>query len=95
MISPFPDISTSRDLIISVDRFYEVFHKLGLGVSLPDLVILATAKYLVDFYDIPRSHLHIVTLDGNVRDGSRKLPDIPTAYNPVRVKDAQSKVFVD
>ena len=40
----YHDISTSRDIIISVDRFYEVFLKEGLNVSLPDLVILATAK---------------------------------------------------
>ena len=82
-------------MIISVDRFYEVFHKAGLGVSLPDLVILATAKYLIDFYDIPKSHLHIVTLDGNLRDGSRKIQEIPTAYNPTRAQDAKSKVFVN
>jgi predicted nucleic acid-binding protein len=91
----YHDISTSRDLIISVDRFYEIFHKVGLGVQLADLIILATAKYLMDFYDIPKSHLHIVTLDRALRDGSRKIQEIPTAYNPTRAQDAKSKVFID
>jgi predicted nucleic acid-binding protein len=91
----YHDISTSRDLIIAVDRFYEIFHKVGLGVQLADLVILATAKYLMDFYDIPKSHLHIVTLDRALRDGSRRIQEIPTAYNPTHAKDAKSKVFVD
>ena len=91
----YHDISTSRDLIISVDRFYEIFHKVGLGVQLSDLVILATAKYLMDFYDIPKTCLHIVTLDGPLRDGSRKIQEIPTAYNPTHAKDAKSKIFID
>ena len=91
----YHDVSTSRDLIISVDRFYEVFHKAGLDVSLPDLIILATAKYLVDFYDLPKNHLHIVTLDRNLRDGSRRIQDLPTAYNPTLARDAKSKIFID
>jgi len=59
----YHDVLTSRDVIISVDRFFEVFHKKGHNVELPDLIILATAKYLMDFYDIPKHRLHIVTLD--------------------------------
>lgn len=91
----YHDISTSRDLIISVDRFYEVFHKVELKVQLADLIILATAKYLMDFYDIPKNHLHIVTLDRPLRNGSRKIPEIPTAYNPTRQQDSKSKVFIN
>ncbi len=55
----FHDIPTKRDIIISVDRFYALFMKHKKDVSLPDLIIVATAKYLVDFFDIPKSHLHI------------------------------------
>ena len=89
----FHDISTSRDIIISVDRFYEVFLKAGLNVSLPDLVILATAKYLIDFYDIPKNRIHIVTLDRNLRDGSKKIQELPNAYDPTRGPDDRSSVF--
>ena len=88
----YHDISTSRDIIISVDRFYEVFLKAGLNVSLPDLVILATAKYLMDFYDIPKNRIHIVTLDRNLRDGSKKIQELPNAYDPT--KDDRHKIFI-
>jgi len=90
----YHDISTSRDIIIAVDRFYEVFHKAGRTVQLPDLVILATAKYLLDFYDIPRSRLHIVTLDRKLRDGSKNIQELPNAYDPTRSKDERSRVFI-
>jgi len=90
----YHDISTSRDIIISVDRFFEVFQKAGLIVQLPDLVILATAKYLMDFYDIPRNRLHIVTLDRKLRDGSKKIQELPNAYNPTTPKDERSRIFI-
>ena len=90
----YHDISTSRDIIISVDRFYEVFQKAGYMVELPDLIILATAKYLMDFYDIPRSRLHIVTLDRKLRDGSKKIQELPNAYNPTTPKDERNRVFI-
>lgn len=88
----YHDISTSRDIIISVDRFYEVFLKEGLNVSLPDLVILATAKYLIDFYDVPKNRIHIVTLDRNLRNGSKKIQELPNAYDPT--KDDRHKIFI-
>jgi predicted nucleic acid-binding protein len=90
----FHDISTSRDVIISVDRFLEVFMKKKLDVSVPDLIILATAKYLIDFFRIPRTRRFIVTMDENLHKGSRKLPDIPSAFNPTRSNERVEKVFV-
>jgi len=38
----FHDISTSRDVIISVDRFLETFMRRKLDVTVPDLIVLAT-----------------------------------------------------
>lgn len=90
----YHDILTSRDVIISVDRFFEVFHKKGYIVQLPDLIIIATAKYLMDFYDIPKYRLHIVTLDQKLRDGSTQIQEIPNAYDPTRTQDARSRVFI-
>jgi len=78
----FHDISTSRDIIIAVDRFFEVCFKRNLEVSVPDLIILATAKYLVDFYNIPNDRLHIVTLDHALWRASKLVLDIPSAFNP-------------
>jgi len=90
----FHDISTCRDLIISVDRFLEVFMKENLDVSIIDLIILATAKYLIDFFRIPRSSLFIVTMDEALHKGSRKLPDIPSAFNPTKSNERADKVFI-
>jgi predicted nucleic acid-binding protein len=89
------DISTTRDLIISVDRFYELFHKHKKSVSLPDLIIVATAKYLLDFYDIPRDRLHIVTLDGGLWEGSKKIQELPNAYDPTKPGDVVARIFRD
>lgn len=90
----YHDIPTTRDIIISVDRFYELFHKRGLRVSLPDLILVSTAKYLLDFYDIPKKQLHIVTLDRNLRTGSKAIQEIPNAYDPTLDADCASRVFV-
>jgi hypothetical protein len=88
------DISISRDIIISVDRFYESFLKRKIIVSLVDLIILSTAKYLEDFYDIPLASLHIITLDNSIWRGTRNIKDIPTAFNPNNINEIASKVFV-
>jgi len=90
----YHDISTSRDLIISVDRFFEIFLKKNLDVSLPDLIILATAKYLIDFYDVPVKHMHIITLDRNLRGGARFVSELPYIYDPTQLEDERSKVFI-
>ena len=89
----YHDVSTSRDIIISVDRFYERFQKSGKHVSLPDLIIVATAKYLMDFFDLPKDKLHIVTMDGNLWAGTKKIQELPSAYDPTRASNRASKVF--
>ena len=59
------DIATNRDIIIGVDRFFEQAfkNKKARGVSTVDLVLLAIAKYLIEFYDIPRNRLYIISCD--------------------------------
>jgi len=89
----FHDIPTSRDIIIAVDRFFELFQKHCLSVSLPDLIIVATAKYIMDFYDIPKERLHIITLDGNLWTGTKRITEIPRAYNPTQDSDVRSRIF--
>ena len=92
---PYHDIPTSRDIIIAVDRFYELFQKHEPHVSLPDLIILATAKYLIDFYDIPKQYLHIVTLDKPLWRGSKKIAELPNAYDPTEPRDACGLIFAE
>ena len=87
------DVPTSRDLIISVDRFNELYHKYGKNVSVVDLLVLATAKYLMDFYAIPKNRMNIVTLDNALWEGSKKVQELPNAYNPGKPTDKAEKVF--
>lgn len=90
---PVHDISTNRDIIVSVDRFFELFDKHKKDVQIADLILLATAKYLMDFYDIARHQLHIVTLDTDLRTGIAKVQDLPNAYDPTLVGHRAELVF--
>jgi hypothetical protein len=89
----YHDLSTSRDIIIAVDRFYELFMKHRKSVQLVDLIVVATAKYLIDFYDIQKSQLHIVTLDRPLWEGTKKIPELPNAYDPTMPSDLAERVF--
>ncbi|HEU5180430.1 MAG TPA: hypothetical protein VFW45_06545 [Candidatus Polarisedimenticolia bacterium] len=89
----FHDISTSRDIIIAVDRFYEMLMKQSIEVQLPDLILLATGKYLMDFFDIPKNRLHIVTLDRKLRRGTQKIQELPNAYDPTEASDSVGRIF--
>jgi hypothetical protein len=95
---PYHDISTNRDIIISVDRFFPVFlgHKNTVSVSVPDLIVLATAKYLIEFFDIAKDRLHIVTMDTELRTGSKRLGhELPPAYDPTTHGNRAEVVFCD
>ncbi|MFA5317688.1 MAG: hypothetical protein WC369_09755 [Dehalococcoidales bacterium] len=89
------DISTSRDLIISVDRFFEVCMKKELKVQIADLILLATAKYMVDFYDMPAKRIHIVTLDHDLRTCAKYITELPYVYDPTESADTAVRVFTD
>jgi predicted nucleic acid-binding protein len=89
----FHDLSTNRDIIVGVDRFFEIFHKHGKNVQIVDLILVATAKYLMEFFDIPRDRLHIVTLDTALREGIAKVAELPTAYDPTLRSHRADVVF--
>lgn len=89
----YHDIPTSRDIIISVDRFYRLFMTHEKKVSLPDLILVGAAKYLIDFFDLPKSHLHIITLDKPLWEGSKKISELPNAYDPTQASDRVDRVF--
>lgn len=91
----FHDIETNRDIIISVDRFFEKLHKLNVRVEIVDLLLLATGKYLIDFFDFNQRNLFIVTIDGQLYQLARSLQDVPQTFNPHNPKDSANKVFVD
>jgi hypothetical protein len=90
----FHDISTNRDIIVGVDRFFELFMKRKVNPSIPDLIVLATAKYLLEFFDIPRGQLHIVTMDLRLREGAARAADLPNAYDPTLKSHRVAAVFM-
>lgn len=89
----YHDIPMDRDIIISVDRFYELFVKYTKRVGVIDLSVAATAKYLIDFYDIPKNFLNIITLDRALREGICRSQDLPNAYDPTIASHAFGKIF--
>lgn len=90
----FHDISTNRDIVIAVDRFLELFLKHGKNVQIVDLIVAATAKYLIEFFDIPKARLYIVTLDTALREGIGKAVDLPAAFDPTLRSHRASVVFL-
>ena len=59
----YHDVPASRDIIVAVGRFYEAFMKHKCNVGVIDLIVVSTAKYLMDFHDAQRKQIHIVTHD--------------------------------
>jgi predicted nucleic acid-binding protein len=87
---PVHDLSTNRDIIISSDRFLEIAMRNKLqGLSVPDLIVAATAKYLQDFYDLPSASLHVVTNDKKLARLIRLCPEFSAPIEPAihRVED--------
>ena len=84
---------TTRDVIIAVDRFYESFLKNNNNVGVIDLIIVANAKYLMDFHDAQKKQLHIITFDKPLWQGTKKISELPNAYFPGLGNDTFDKVF--
>ena len=89
----YHDLPTTRDVVIAVDRFYELFAKNNHNVGVIDLLIVANAKYLMDFHDALRSQIHIITFDKPLRDGTKGIAELPNAYYPGEDNDTFEKVF--
>ncbi len=89
----YHDIDTNRDIVISVDRFFEKLHKLRFKVGIVDLMLLASGKYLMDFFGFERNDLFIVTIDNELYKFSKTLSDIPFVFNPLENSDSVENVF--
>jgi hypothetical protein len=89
------DISTNRDIIVSVDRFFELFFRHEKKVQIADLILASTAKYLMDFFDVAKNRLHIITLDTSLREGIAKSQDLPPAYDPTLKTHRATVVFTN
>ncbi len=89
----YHDVPASRDIIVAVGRFYELFIKHNCNVGVIDLIIVSTAKYLMDFHDAARSQIHIITHDNALWRGTKKITELPNAYDPSEPNDVFSRVF--
>ena len=89
----YHDIQTNRDIIISVDRFFEKACKQKKGVSVVDLLILACSKYLIDFYGIKKEELYIISQDQPLYELAKSYQELPSSFNPSQDADIASKVF--
>ncbi len=89
----YHDVSASRDIIVAVGRFYELFMKHKCNVGIIDLILVSTAKYLMDFHDARRKQIHIITHDNALWRGTKKVPELPNAYDPSEPGDEYSRVF--
>ena len=80
---PVHGISTNRDIITSTDRFLEVAMKNKLHtLSIPDLIVAATAKYLQDFFGFSAASLHLVTNDSKLAKLIRLCPEFFAPIEP-------------
>jgi len=80
-----------------VDRFFEKnckeYRKYG-NTSIVDLLILSTAKYLIDFYGLPKKDLYIITQDDPLYKLAKSYADLPMVFNPSVAREAANKIFV-
>ena len=88
------DLGTNRDIIISVDRFFERMYRGGKEVQTSDLILLAAAKYLMDFYDISRDYLYILTCDNKLVKLISRIQELPNAINPTEDRYRADKTFI-
>jgi hypothetical protein len=63
------------------------------NVGVVYLLIVANAKYLMDFHDAQRSQMHIITFDKALRDGTKNIAELPNAYYPGEDNDIFERVF--
>jgi hypothetical protein len=90
----FHDIQTTRDIVIGVDRFFEQTFKKKKNVGIIDLMILSSARYLIDFFGINRDSIYIITMDNPLYGLARHYTELPAAFNPDKKSDLAAKVFV-
>jgi predicted nucleic acid-binding protein len=89
----YHDISTNRDIIVSVDRYFELTEIKKLSTTIPDIMVLAVAKYIMDFYDIPKEKLFIITSDADLIKLTKYTSELPSPHDPtIHTAD---KVFKD
>lgn len=90
----YHDLQTNRDIIIGVDRFFEMANKKKLNrVGIIDIMILSAARYLIDYFSIEKNKIAIITQDTSLYRLANSINDIPAAFNPHLAKDSVENTF--
>lgn len=90
----YHNLMVDRDIIIGASRFLEIAHKNNLqALSVIDLTILSSAKFLIDFFKIPKSQVMILTGDKKIIKCAKLSRDCPNAVDPLDSKNSYLKYF--
>ena len=90
----YHNLLIDRDIIIGASRYLEIAnrHKLET-MSIVDLIILSSAKHLVDFFKIKKEQIFILTGDRKIIDCSRFSKDGTVVIDPLNPKNTTEKYF--
>lgn len=89
------DFAVNRDILVGISRFHElVFKNNSAKIGIVDLAVLSLAKYLIDFYKIPKKYIMILSSDEAIIKISKLCKDIPTVKNPYRLKPETLKNYL-
>jgi len=92
----FHNITVDRDIIIGASRYLEIAHKHNLqSLSVIDLTILSSAKYLMDFYRIKKEQIIILTGDRKIIKCAKFSNEGPCVFDPLDPNNTIDKYFVN
>jgi hypothetical protein len=90
----YHNLMVDRDIIVGTSRFLEIAHKNGLqSLSVIDLTILSSAKFLIDFYKIKKEQIIILTGDRKIITCAKKSSDCPYIIDPLDPRNNYSDYF--
>ncbi len=90
----YHNLQADRDIIVGASRFLEIAQKNKLHrISVIDLVILSSAKYLIDFYKIVKERIVIISGDSPIIKCSKLARDIPSVIDALDPKNHPSKYY--
>jgi hypothetical protein len=90
----YHNLTVDRDIIVGTSRFLEIAHKNNLqSLSVIDLTIISSAKYLMDFFRIKKEQIFILTGDTKLIKCTKISSDCPNAIDPINARNKYSSYF--
>ncbi|HEY5535316.1 MAG TPA: hypothetical protein VIL99_10330 [Ignavibacteria bacterium] len=92
----YHNITVDRDIIVGASRYLEIAHKHNMqSISVIDLTILSSAKYLMDFYRIKKEQIIILTGDRKIIKCARYSNEGPSVIDPLEPKNKTENFFIN